>query len=146
MWVKRGDFSPADIVQQTFYYDTTPLAKVLGGVCFLSYRFLLLPKHRFLLCFGKQKKLVLYQFREEPSMKLPQIIQGGMGVGVSGYLLARAVALSGGLGTVSGVVAPHILAHILQQGDPGGHYRRALFAFPFQSIACNVLAKYFVEG
>ncbi|MDO8566371.1 MAG: nitronate monooxygenase [Candidatus Moranbacteria bacterium] len=79
-------------------------------------------------------------------MKLPQIIQGGMGVGVSGYLLARAVALSGGLGTVSGVVAPHILAHILQQGDPGGHYRRALSAFPFQSIAHNVFAKYFVEG
>lgn len=79
-------------------------------------------------------------------MKLPQIIQGGMGVYTSSPFLARAVALCGGLGTVSGVAISHVLAHILQQGDPGEHYRRALAAFPFQDTAQRVLAKYFVEG
>lgn len=79
-------------------------------------------------------------------MKLPQIIQGGMGVYVSTPFLARAVTVCGGLGTVSGVAIPHVLAHILQQGDPDGHYRRALAAFPFQDMAERVLTKYFVEG
>lgn len=79
-------------------------------------------------------------------MNLPQIIQGGMGVYVSTPFLARAVALCGGLGTVSGVAVSHVFAYILQRGDPGGHYRRALNAFPFPDIAERVLAKYFIEG
>ena len=79
-------------------------------------------------------------------MKLPEIIQGGMGVYVSTPFLARAVALCGGLGTVSGVAVSHVFAYILQHGDPGGHYRRALEAFPFPDIAERVRATYFIEG
>ena len=41
---------------------------------------------------------------------LPQIIQGGMGVGVSSYRLAREVSSLGQLGTVSGVAIEKIFA------------------------------------
>jgi NAD(P)H-dependent flavin oxidoreductase YrpB (nitropropane dioxygenase family) len=36
----------------------------------------------------------------------PVIIQGGMGVGVSGWRLAEAVARAGGFGVVSGTMIP----------------------------------------
>jgi NAD(P)H-dependent flavin oxidoreductase YrpB (nitropropane dioxygenase family) len=56
----------------------------------------------------------------------PKIIQGGMGMFVSGPKLARAVAMSGEQGTLSGVCLEKALARKLQTGDPGGHLRRAL--------------------
>jgi len=82
---------------------------------------------------------------------LRKIIQGGMGVSISAWLLARLVSLSGGLGTVSGVGAERILAYTLQKGDPGGHFRRALNAlcsnYPkLTPIVKEILGKYFVEG
>ena len=57
---------------------------------------------------------------------LPPIIQGGMGVGVSGWRLARAVAQCGQLGVVSGTALDLLLTRQLQLGDLGGHLRRAL--------------------
>lgn len=68
-----------------------------------------------------------------------------MGVGVSNWTLARAVALQGQLGVVSGTLLPVVLARRLQQGDPGGHMRRALGRFPFPAIAARILETYFVE-
>ena len=56
----------------------------------------------------------------------PAIIQGGMGVGVSSWRLARAVARTGQLGVVSGVALDTLLARRLQTGDDGGHVRHAL--------------------
>ena len=56
----------------------------------------------------------------------PLIIQGGMGAGVSNWVLARAVALKGQLGVVSGTVLDTILVRRLQDGDRGGHVRRAM--------------------
>jgi nitronate monooxygenase len=76
----------------------------------------------------------------------PQIIQGGMGVGVSGWLLARAVASQGQLGVVSGTLLPVVLARRLQQGDTDGDLRRALAAFPFPAISARILNAYFREG
>jgi nitronate monooxygenase len=76
----------------------------------------------------------------------PQIIQGGMGVAVSGWRLARAVASLGQLGVVSGTLLPVVLARRLQQGDPGGELRRALAAFPFPAVSARVLAGYFRAG
>ncbi|MEV0592844.1 nitronate monooxygenase [Nonomuraea cavernae] len=78
--------------------------------------------------------------------KWPVLIQGGMGVGVSGWRLARAVAATGQLGVVSGTALDATLARRLQQGDPGGHLRRALAAFPAPEIAGRVLDRYFVAG
>ena len=81
-----------------------------------------------------------------PDAGLPLIIQGGMGVGVSGWPLARAVAQAGQLGVVSGVALDAVLARRLQLGDPGGHLREALARFPEQDIAARILARYYVPG
>ena len=64
----------------------------------------------------------------------PQIIQGGMGVAVSDWRLARAVSQQGQLGVVSGTALDVVLARRLQLGDPEGHLRRAMSEFPFQGV------------
>ncbi|GAA0576360.1 nitronate monooxygenase [Paractinoplanes ferrugineus] len=79
-------------------------------------------------------------------MPLPSIIQGGMGVGVSGWRLAGAVAGAGQLGVVSGVALDVLLARRLQTGDAGGHVRRALAGFPVPAVARSVLDRFFVPG
>ena len=75
---------------------------------------------------------------------LPTIIQGGMGAGVSGWPLARAVSKAGQLGVVSGTALDVILARRLQLGDVGGHMRRALERFPIPGVAQRILDRYFV--
>ena len=76
----------------------------------------------------------------------PTIIQGGMGVAVSDWRLARAVSLTGQLGVVSGTAMDVVVARRLQLGDAGGHMRRALAEFPYPKMAQRVLERYFVEG
>jgi NAD(P)H-dependent flavin oxidoreductase YrpB (nitropropane dioxygenase family) len=78
--------------------------------------------------------------------KLPAVIQGGMGVAVSSWQLARAVAMTGQLGVVSGTALDAVLARRLQDGDPGGHMRAALAAFPVREIADRALDRYFLPG
>jgi len=81
------------------------------------------------------------------SIELPAVIQGGMGVGVSSWQLARSVSQAGGLGVVSGTALDLVLARRLQDGDAGGHMRRALAAFPDPAMASRVLDHYFqAEG
>lgn len=77
---------------------------------------------------------------------LPSVIQGGMGVAVSSWPLARAVAATGQLGVVSGTALDAVLARRLQDGDPGGHARAALAAFPVHDVAERVLNRYFRAG
>ncbi|MAF27046.1 MAG: 2-nitropropane dioxygenase [Gemmatimonadetes bacterium] len=80
-------------------------------------------------------------------MSLPTIIQGGMGVGVSGWRLARAVSKAGQLGVVSGTCLDLVMTRRLQVGDPGGHIRRALGHFPIPDVAQRILDRHFVpEG
>src|SRR3989344_8229068 len=74
------------------------------------------------------------------------IIQGGMGIYISSPNLANITSRAGVLGTVSCTGAERVLVHLLQIGDVGGHYRRALSHFPFPEIAERILAKYFIEG
>lgn len=81
-----------------------------------------------------------------PSSSLPIVIQGGMGVGVSGWPLARAVSMAGQLGVVSGTMLDVVIARQLQDGDAGGHIRRALAAYPAQDVAEKFLHRYFIEG
>jgi NAD(P)H-dependent flavin oxidoreductase YrpB (nitropropane dioxygenase family) len=69
-----------------------------------------------------------------------------MGVAISGWPLAGAVAATGQLGVVSGTALEVVLARRLQAGDPGEHVRRALKAFPIPATAEWVLAAYFIEG
>ncbi len=76
----------------------------------------------------------------------PVVIQGGMGIAVSSWRLAREVSLSGQLGVVSGTALDGVLARVLQDGDPGGHRRRAMADFPSPAMAQRVLDAYFIEG
>ncbi|WP_344172193.1 nitronate monooxygenase [Pilimelia columellifera] len=66
-----------------------------------------------------------------------------MGVGVSGWRLARAVASAGQLGVVSGVALDTLLARRLSLGDPGGELRRALAAFPEPQVAQRVIGRHY---
>ena len=77
---------------------------------------------------------------------LPLVIQGGMGVAISDWKLARAVSTAGALGVVSGTALDQVMVRRLQDGDPGGHVRRALDAFPVPAIAARIVATYFIEG
>ena len=80
-------------------------------------------------------------------MRLPEIIQGGMGIGVSNWRLARAGSSRGHLGVVSGTAVESLFVRRLQDGDEGGHLRRAMAAFPWPEVAADALRRYFLpEG
>ena len=77
---------------------------------------------------------------------MPKIIQGGMGVQVSSWKLARELARAGELGIISGTAMDVVVLRWLQDGDPGGLYRKALAAFPDQGMAQRFIDKYYIEG
>jgi len=79
-------------------------------------------------------------------MQFPKIIQGGMGVGVSNWRLANAVSKLGQLGVVSGTALDSLFVRRLGDGDPGGHVRRGLDAFPFPEMAQRIWDEYYVPG
>ncbi|MCC6393916.1 MAG: nitronate monooxygenase [Bryobacterales bacterium] len=76
----------------------------------------------------------------------PTIIQGGMGVGISSWRLAQAVSRCGQLGVVSGTALDRVFARRLEDGDPGGHLRRAINHFPFPAMAKRVWDQHFIPG
>jgi len=76
----------------------------------------------------------------------PKIIQGGMGVAISNWHLAKTVSKLGQLGVVSGVALEVLLTRRLQDGDVGGHIRRALEKFPFRDMARRAVEKYYIPG
>ena len=80
------------------------------------------------------------------SRALPLVIQGGMGIGVSNWTLAGAVASRGHLGVVSGTCLDSLFVRRLQDGDVGGHLRRAMEAFPLPFVAADVLKRYFLPN
>lgn len=69
-----------------------------------------------------------------------------MGVAVSGWRLARAVAQTGQLGVVSGTALAGVFARQLQLGDPGGHLTRAAARFPLPAVVERVLRQYYIPG
>ena len=85
-------------------------------------------------------------------LKNIKLIQGGMGVYVSNWRLAKSVSMERpGItaGTVSGTGLDWVYVRLLQLGDPGGHIRRAFKAFDekFQTgIGKKILDNYFIEG
>ena len=76
----------------------------------------------------------------------PRVIQGGMGVAISDWRLANAVARTGQLGVVSGTMIDTVFVRRLQDGDPGGHLRRAIAAFPVPGVGEEILLRYFNSG
>ncbi len=75
------------------------------------------------------------------------LIQGGMGIGVSWYKLAGAVASEGKkcMGVVSGTVIGPLIARRLQDGDTNGDIRKALDKFPIPRISELIIERYYSE-
>jgi nitronate monooxygenase len=67
-----------------------------------------------------------------------------MGIAISDWRLARAVATCGQLGVVSGTAIDSVLVRRLQDGDRGGHVRRAMAAFPLPEVSAAILDRYFL--
>ncbi len=80
----------------------------------------------------------------------PEIIQGGMGVAISGWQLARSVAEAGErigrpvLGVVSGIGLATSMILRLRRGDP--ITRRAFEAFPVPEIAQGFIERYWLNN
>jgi nitronate monooxygenase len=83
---------------------------------------------------------------DEIKASYPRIIQGGMGVAVSDWRLARAVSMQGQLGVVSGTGLDIVLARRLQLGDLDGAMRQAMAEFPFAEMSERILGQYFIAG
>ncbi len=69
-----------------------------------------------------------------------------MGVAVSTWRLANAVSRLGQLGVIAGTALAEVFARRLQDGDPGGHMRRALAHFPFPDVAERIRQAYYIPG
>ncbi len=69
-----------------------------------------------------------------------------MGIAVSNWKLAAAVSRLGQLGVVSGTALDQVFARRLQDGDPGGHMRRAVDHFPFREMAERVWNLWYIAG
>ena len=69
-----------------------------------------------------------------------------MGVGISGWRLAQAVSRLGHLGVISGTALDQVLVRRLQDGDPGGHMRRALDRFPVPEVSERIWNTYYIPG
>ncbi len=85
-------------------------------------------------------------------LKNIQLIQGGMGVYVSNWRMAKAVSMERPgvtAGTVSGTGLDLVYVRMLQLGDPGGHVRRAMTALDSKygvNIGQKITERYFIEG
>lgn len=69
-----------------------------------------------------------------------------MGVAVSDWRLANAVSRAGQLGVVSGSMLDTVFVRRLQDGDDGGHLRRAITAFPVPDVGEEILRRHFRSG
>lgn len=73
---------------------------------------------------------------------LPSIIQGGMGIGVSTWRLARRVAQRGEIGVVSGTSIDSVVVRELQDGDPHNR-RQVLRTYPDDDIVDHLLDRFY---
>ena len=71
----------------------------------------------------------------------PLIIQGGMGIAVSSYHLAKAVSMAGQLGVVSGTAIDAVMAMRLHYGDILGNV--SLNNFPVKEIGQQMIDKFY---
>ena len=72
----------------------------------------------------------------------PWLIQGGMGIAISGWPLARAVARAGQLGVVSGTAIDAVFVRRLQDFGVDRSLQSVLDRFPIQSIVHDVLERF----
>jgi NAD(P)H-dependent flavin oxidoreductase YrpB (nitropropane dioxygenase family) len=76
----------------------------------------------------------------------PTIIQGGMGIAVSSWQLAKEVSIAGELGVISGTAIDSVVARRLQDGDLTGDIRRAMGAYPNQDTIKEITDRFYIEG
>ncbi len=76
----------------------------------------------------------------------PTIIQGGMGIAVSSWQLAKEVSIAGELGVISGTAIDSVVARRLQDGDLTGDIRRAMAAYPHQDTIKEITDRFYIEG
>jgi nitronate monooxygenase len=72
----------------------------------------------------------------------PWLIQGGMGIAISGWTLARAVSQAGQLGVVSGTGIETVFVRRLQDHGVDAGLQSVLDRFPLPAVVEGVLAKY----
>ncbi|MCX5786792.1 MAG: nitronate monooxygenase [Elusimicrobia bacterium] len=90
--------------------------------------------------------------RTEPDNRPdPVIISGGMGVHISCWQMARIASMMGVLGVVSGTALEIVYPRLLQNGDPGGHIRKAFDELARRQPALaeplgRVIEKYYIKG
>src|SRR5665811_1442272 len=75
-----------------------------------------------------------------PEARVPWLIQGGMGIAISGWPLARAVASAGQLGVVSGTAIDNVFVRRLQENGVDADLQAVLDQFPLQSVVDEVLS------
>ncbi len=73
---------------------------------------------------------------------VPWLIQGGMGIAISGWPLARAVSSAGQLGVVSGTAIDNVFVRRLQDHGIDARMQEALARFPLQRVVDEVVRKY----
>jgi NAD(P)H-dependent flavin oxidoreductase YrpB (nitropropane dioxygenase family) len=73
---------------------------------------------------------------------VPWLIQGGMGIAISGWPLARAVSSMGQLGVVSGTAIDNVFVRRLQDDGIDDELQLALDRFPAQRVVEDIVAKY----
>jgi NAD(P)H-dependent flavin oxidoreductase YrpB (nitropropane dioxygenase family) len=81
----------------------------------------------------------------------PVLISGGMGIWVSNWRMSRILSLLGGMGIVSGTALEVVYVRLLQQGDKGGHVRRAFEELGARVPALagplrRIVGEYFIDG
>lgn len=72
----------------------------------------------------------------------PWLIQGGMGIAISNWRLARAVARAGQLGVVSGTAIDTVFARRLQDDGVDETLRAVLDTFPVPSVVNDAVQRY----
>ena len=77
-----------------------------------------------------------------PKTRVPWLIQGGMGIAISGWPLARAVASAGQLGVVSGTAIDNVFVRRLQENGVDADLQAVLDQFPLQSVVDEVLSDF----
>ncbi|MHB8379871.1 MAG: nitronate monooxygenase [Acidimicrobiales bacterium] len=77
-----------------------------------------------------------------PETRVPWLIQGGMGIAISGWTLARAVAGAGQLGVVSGTAIDNVFVRRLQEYGVDPELQTVLDQFPLQSAVDEVVTHF----
>ena len=74
--------------------------------------------------------------------RTPWLIQGGMGIAISGWPLARAVSSAGQLGVVSGTAIDNVFVRRLQDWGVDETLRAVLDRFPVQSVVDEAINRF----